>query len=59
MTESLIFGIGSVIFIATTWASVAFGLQRMHGLEVAEVELADRTVVPRRDGFTELHVSDE
>lgn len=59
MTETFIFGAGSVLFIATTWASVAFGLQRMHQLEAAEVELADRTVVARDDGLTELHVSSE
>lgn len=59
MTETLIFGVGSVLFIATTWASVAFGLQRMHELEVAEAELANQTVVARGDGLTELHISDE
>ena len=58
MTETLIFGFGSVLFIATTWASVAFGLHRMHEIEVAEVELTDRTVVTRADGLTELHTDE-
>ncbi|MEX1249273.1 MAG: hypothetical protein WEA57_01150 [Acidimicrobiia bacterium] len=57
MSEALIFGIGSVLFIAVTWAAVAFGVQRMHDLEVADLRDSDQQTVPRDDGLTELHVS--
>ncbi len=56
MSEILIFGVGSVMFIAVTWAAVAFGVQRMHDLQVADLEDGDQTAVTRDDGLTELHV---
>jgi hypothetical protein len=59
MSEALIFGIGSVLFIAITWAAVAFGVQRMHELEVADLKDSEQQAVPRDDGLTELHKSEQ
>ncbi|CAN5745435.1 hypothetical protein BH23ACT4_BH23ACT4_03340 [soil metagenome] len=58
MSEALIFGIGSVLFIAVTWAAIAFGLQRMHDLEVADLRDSEQRAVPRADGLTELHAAE-
>lgn len=59
MSEALIFGIGSVLFIAITWAGVAFGVQRMHDLEVADLRDSEQQVVTRDDGLTELHIPED
>ena len=56
MTEFFIFGAGSIVFISVTWAAIAFGVQRMHELEVAELEQSDRTAVEQQSGLTELHL---
>lgn len=56
MSDIAIFGFGSIMFIATTWATVAFGVRRMHELQDEELERTGR--VPREEdgGLTELHV---
>ncbi|MEX1091702.1 MAG: hypothetical protein WEF28_00965 [Acidimicrobiia bacterium] len=59
MSEALIFGIGSVLFIAVTWAAIAFGVQRMHDLEVADLRDSEQRAVSRDDGLTELHTSEQ
>jgi hypothetical protein len=33
MIEGVVFAIGGVVFIATTWATIAFGLTRVMRLE--------------------------
>lgn len=58
MSEALIFGIGSVLSIAVTWAAIAFGVQRMHDIEVADLRDSEQRVVSRDDGLTELHASE-
>lgn len=44
MGEPAIFAVGGVLFIATTWATIAFGLTRVMRLEdeVAEEEPIER-----------------
>lgn len=59
MSEALIFGIGSVLFIAITWAAVAFGVHRMHELEVADLRNSEQEAVTRDDGLTELHIPEQ
>jgi len=56
MSEIAIFVFGSVIFMITTWATFAFGLRRMGEIQAKELELADRTAVPRESGLTEIHI---
>ncbi len=36
MSVSVIFAVGAVLFIATTWATVAFGLSRVVALEAEQ-----------------------
>lgn len=56
MTDVAIFSFGSVLFIATTWATVAFGVRRMHELQDEELERTGRTPQTGESGLTELHV---
>ena len=37
MSQGVLFAIGSVLFIATAWAAVAFGLSRMHQLRLEQM----------------------
>ena len=58
MSEVALFGVGSLLFIAITWATVAFGVHRVHELQTEELERSDQTVIERPSGFTEIHVTD-
>ena len=56
MSEGIIFGIGGVLFIGTTWATIAFFLSRineMHRREILETPGVDRI---ESDTFTEVYV---
>lgn len=55
MTDVAIFSFGSLMFIATTWATVAFGVRRMHELQDSELESTGRKAQVRDSGLTELH----
>ena len=56
MSDIAIFGFGSVMFIATTWATIAFGVRRMHELQDEELERTGRSARIEESGLTELHV---
>jgi len=57
MTEVAVFGIGSVMFMATTWATFAFGMKRVHQLQMRDLASSDRIAEVRRDNLTELHMT--
>ncbi len=59
MSEVAIFGFGSVMFIATTWATIAFGVRRMHELQDEELERTGRSARLEDSGLTELHIDAE
>ena len=59
MSDIAIFGFGSVMFIATTWATIAFGVRRMHELQDEELERTGRSARTEESGLTELHVDVE
>lgn len=56
MNDIAIFGIGSIMFIATTWSTIAFGVKRMHELQDEELERTGRAPQTEESGLTELHV---
>ncbi len=58
MSDVAIFGFGSVMFIATTWATIAFGVRRMHELQDEELARTGRSARLEESGLTELHVDD-
>ena len=55
MSEVAIFSFGSVMFIATAWANLGFGLRRISELQSADMRDAVRVSEARDDGLTELH----
>ena len=57
MSEIALFSFGSILFILTTWATLAFGLRRMHELHVRDMADMDRYPVPNPDGLTEVYVT--
>ena len=60
MSEIAIFAFGGVIFIVTTWATVAFGLRRIHELQRADLEDSPRIeAIVEETGFTEIYVTRE
>lgn len=56
MSDIAIFGAGSIMFIATTWATIAFGVRRMHDLQDDELKGTGRAPREEENGLTELHV---
>lgn len=57
MSEVAIFTFGAVMFIATAWATIAFGLQRISELQAADLRESGRVAEVRDDGLTEIHVT--
>ena len=56
MSDGVIFGIGGVLFIATTWATIAFFLSKLNELHRREVLASPEVVGIKSDTFTEVHV---
>ena len=57
MTEVAVFSFGAVMFVLTTWATLAFGLRRIHELQLRDLEESDVITEIRDDGLTEIHVT--
>ncbi len=45
MSDALIFSVGGLVFIATTWASIAFALSKVIGIENNESGVERNEVV--------------
>lgn len=58
MTEIAIFGVGSVLFLVTTWATIAFGLVRIHELQGVDLDDSDQINRVETDGMLELHLTE-
>ena len=57
MTEAAIFVAGSLVFIATAWATFAFGVTRFRELQIQDMADADVPVSVRSEGpFTEVWI---
>ena len=56
MSDIAIFLFGSVVFIATAWATFAFGLSRVHELHLDDVEQSSRFSEVVDDGLTERYI---
>jgi hypothetical protein len=56
MSEGVIFGIGGVLFIGTTWATIAFFLSRLNELHRREVLESPAVERIESDTFTEVYV---
>lgn len=59
MTDVAIFSVGAVMFIMTTWATIAFGLQRVHELKLRDMAQSDLVAQARDDGLTNIYVAQQ
>jgi len=57
MSEVAIFGAGSIMFMLTTWATIAFGMGRIHEIQMRDLENSDLIAEVRDTGLTELHMT--
>ena len=57
MSEGVIFTIGGILFIATTWATIAFLLSRVNELHRREVLSSSAVERIETDGLVERYVS--
>ena len=57
MSDVAIFGVGSVMFTLTTWATIAFGMSRIHDVQLRDLESSNRIAEVRASGLTELHMT--
>lgn len=58
MSLVAIFIVGTILFFFTTWASVAFGLSRMHELQSRDIATSPSTTIVDQSEFTEVHVTE-
>ncbi len=56
MSDGVIFGIGGILFFATTWATIAFFLSRLSDLHRQDVLASPEVVGIESDTFTEVYV---
>jgi hypothetical protein len=56
MSEGAIFAVGAVLFIATTWATIAFFLSKLNDVHRREMLASSEISGIESDTFTEVHV---
>ena len=56
MSEAAIFAVGSVLFVMTTWATIAYGLATVHELRLRDIEKSPDVDIRAESQFTDLHV---
>jgi hypothetical protein len=56
MSEAAIFAFGSVLFVITTWATIAYGLASIHELRLKDLGTNPSIQVRPTGQFTEVHV---
>lgn len=58
MSDVALFAIGSVIFVITAWATIAYGLAVAHQLRVKDIEESpSSTRLAPETQFTDIYVS--
>ncbi len=57
MSDLVILGAGSIVFIISTWATIVFGLRRMHDLQHRDLEQSPEFIAIQDEGLTELYVT--
>lgn len=58
MSEVALFAIGSVVFVITAWATIAYGLAFVHQLRMEDIETGD-VHLKRETQFTDVYISDD
>lgn len=59
MSDAVIFSVGSLFFIATSWATISFGLSRVHELKVQDLRESGREITVTESGLTEIYETPE
>ena len=55
MSELWVFVLGVTVFIATSWATLVFGLRRMYDLHKRDMEASERITEVKDLGLTEIY----
>ena len=57
MSDLLVFGFGTVIFIVATWATLSFGLARVQELALKDVEESERFRGVKKGTYADVYVT--
>lgn len=57
MSDGVVFGVGGVLFIVTTWATIVFFMSRLIDLQREDVLASPEVSGIASDTFTEVRVS--
>ncbi len=55
MTDLVLFALGSLVFLAVTWATVAFGVARVHEMQYDDMEESERIAWIEDRALTEIY----
>jgi hypothetical protein len=57
MSDVALFAVGSVVFVVTAWASIAYGLAYVHQLRMQDLEdSSDVTEIRAESQYTDIYV---
>ena len=56
MSEAAIFGVGSIMFTMTAWATLVFGMRRIRQVQLRDLASSGRIAQTQAAGLTELHM---
>jgi hypothetical protein len=57
MSDLFVFSFGSIIFIFSTWATLSFGLAKMHELAEKDMNESPRIAEIQKGQFTDVYVT--
>jgi hypothetical protein len=56
MSDVAIFALGSVVFVITSWATLAYGLATVHQMKMQDLENSPAVSVKPQSQFTDVYV---
>jgi hypothetical protein len=57
VSDVAIFAIGSVVFLVTSWATIAYGLAAVHQMRMRDVEDSPTVELRTETSFTDVYVT--
>ncbi|HSF87263.1 MAG TPA: hypothetical protein VLG28_16615 [Acidimicrobiia bacterium] len=57
MSDVAIFAVGSVVFVITSWATIAYGLAAVHQMRVRDVNESPTVGLRTATQFTDVYVT--
>lgn len=58
MSDIALFAFGGAVFTITTWATIAFGLARVHQLQRADIDHSSGKWDVREGALTEVYITE-